>query len=72
MPIEIRMPVMIVGTPRKNDAEACSSAGKPKTRDTFIHSCRTLAAPTAVLISIGHSAQMKMMKIAEILLSRKV
>jgi hypothetical protein len=34
-------------------------------RATLIHSLRTAATPNAVLISIGHNAQMKMTKIAE-------
>ena len=34
-------------------------------RATLIHSLRTLATPKAVLISIGHTEQMKITKIAD-------
>jgi len=69
----MRIPDRIVGTlAGKTTRVMCSSRGSPNTRDTFSHSARTDAVPVAVLINIGQTAQMKIMKIVDIVLSRNV
>ena len=67
MPIEIRMPVMMVGAAAgRITRKALRNAPTSSVAATLSHSLRTLATPNAVLISIGHSEQMKITKIAEI------
>lgn len=73
IPIEILIPDRIIGTlAGKTTRVTCSNRGRPNTRETFSHSARTEAVPVAVLINIGQTAQMKMMKIVETVLSRNV
>jgi len=67
MPIEIRMPVRIVGAAAgRITVKARLMVPTSSVRATLIHSLRTAATPNAVLSSIGHTEQMKITKIAEI------
>src|SRR3974390_939547 len=66
MPMEMRMPVRIVGAAAgrmmvKARLNVPTSSGLA----TFSHSRRTEGTPKAVLIMVGHSEQMKMTKIAD-------
>ena len=73
VPIEIRMPVRIIGTAAGNTiCRMRVQTLRPSTRDTLSQSCRTADTPNAVLISNGQTEQMKMIKIAEAPLSFKV
>ena len=66
MPIEIRMPVRIVGAAAgKITVNARLTVPTSSVRATLIHSLRTAATPNAVFNSIGHTEQMKMTKIAD-------
>ena len=66
MPMEMRMPVRMVGAAAgRMTWKALRSGLTSSVRATSSQSLRTLATPKAVLISIGHSEQMKMTKIAE-------
>ena len=66
MPMEMRMPVTMVGAAAgRMMVKARRSGGTSSVRATFSHSLRTVATPKAVLISIGQTAQMKMTKIEE-------
>src|SRR5262245_46971817 len=73
IPMEIRIPVMMVGAAAGRITRKAFRMG-PTSRvfATFNHSRRTDATPNAVLISIGHIEQMKMTNIAEMLLSWSV
>src|SRR6266851_5193703 len=67
MPIEMRMPVRIVGAAAgRITVKARLTVPTSSVRATLIHSLRTEATPNAVLSSIGHTEQMKMTKIAEL------
>src|SRR5271166_919265 len=66
MPMEIRIPVTIVGAAAgRMIVNARRSGGTSNVRATFSHSLRTLATPNAVLISIGQIEQMKITKMAD-------
>src|SRR5690606_40975476 len=66
MPIEIRMPVTIVGAAAgRITVSARFHAGTSSVRATFSHSRRTDATPNAVLISIGQTEQMKITNTAD-------
>ena len=67
MPMEMRMPVTMVGAAAgRMMVKALRKGRTSKVRATFSHSLRVEATPKAVLTSIGHTEQMKMTKIAEI------
>src|SRR5262249_7189759 len=73
MPIEMRMPVMMVGAAAgRMTRNALRSGPTSSVFATLSHSLRTDATPNAVLISIGHIEQMKMTKIADTPLSFSV
>src|SRR5690242_21754432 len=73
MPMEMRMPVRIVGAAAgRITVKARLTVPTSSVRATLIHSLRTLATPKAVLSNIGHTEQMKMTKIAEIEESLKI
>ena len=66
MPIEMRMPVRMVGAAAgRMMVKARRKTPTSSVRATLSHSLRTAATPKAVLISIGHSEQMKITKIEE-------
>ena len=66
MPIEMRMPVRMVGAAAgRMIVKARRKTPTSSVRATLSHSLRTDATPKAVLISIGHSEQMKITKIAD-------
>ena len=66
MPIEIRIPVRMVGAAAGRITVKARRIGLTSSvRATLIHSCRTAATPKAVLSSIGHTEQMKITKIAD-------
>ena len=66
MPMEMRMPVRIVGAAAgRITRHAVRPGPSSSVLATLSHSRRTLATPKAVLISIGHSEQMKITKMAE-------
>ena len=66
MPIEMRMPVRMVGAAAgRMIVKARRTVPTSSVRATLSHSLRTAATPNAVLISIGHSEQMKITKIAD-------
>ncbi len=66
MPIEMRMPVRMVGAAAgRMMVKARRKVPTSSVRATLSHSRRTAATPNAVLISIGHSEQMKMTKIED-------
>ena len=66
MPMEIRMPVRIVGAAAgKMMVKARRKGPTSSVRATLSHYLRTEATPNAVLISIGHSEQMKITKIED-------
>src|SRR6202042_332261 len=66
MPIEIRMPVRIVGAAAgRITVKARLTVPTSSVRATLIHSLRTAATPNAVLSSIGQTEQMNMTKIAD-------
>ena len=66
MPIEIRIPVRMVGAAAgRMTVKARRSVPTSSVRATLIHYLRTAATPNAVLSSIGHTEQMKMTKIAD-------
>src|SRR3982751_6126865 len=70
MPIEIRMPVMMVGAAAgKTTWKALRMGETSSVRATFNHSRLTADTPKAVLMSIGHSEQMKMTNIDDVALS---
>src|SRR6185295_5968899 len=70
MPTEMRMPVMMVGAAAGNTTwNALRIGDTSSVRATFSHSRRTAETPNAVLISIGHSEQMKITKIDDVALS---
>src|SRR5215813_11886991 len=67
MPMEMRMPVRIVGAAAgRMIVKARLSGETSSVRATFNHSRRTEATPNAVLINIGQTEQMKITKIDEI------
>jgi hypothetical protein len=68
MPIEIRMPVRIVGARGRQDhgEGAPDGADFQRARDVDPFLAHGRARRTRVLSSIGHTEQMKMTKIAEI------
>jgi hypothetical protein len=73
MPMEILMPVMMVGAAAgRMTLKAVRNGPTSSVRATFSHSLRTLATPNAVLISIGQIEQMKITKIEEMALSLMV
>ena len=64
MPIEMRMPVRMVGAAAgRMMVKARRSVPTSSVLATLSHSLRTAATPNAVLIIIGHSEQMKITKI---------
>jgi hypothetical protein len=66
MPIEMRMPVRMVGAAAgRITRKALRSGLTSSVRATLIQSRRTVATPNAVLISIGQIEQMKMTKMPE-------
>src|SRR4029453_10482491 len=66
MPMEIRIPVRIVGAAAgRMMVKAGRKVPTSSVRATLSHSLRTAATPNAVLISIGHSEQMKITKIED-------
>ena len=67
MPMLMRMPVRMVGAAAgRITRSALRSGDTSSVRATFSQSRRTLATPNAVLISIGHTEQMKMTNTPEI------
>src|SRR5450432_3870294 len=67
MPIDMRMPVMIVGAAAgRITSNARRSGLTSSVRATLSHSLRTDDTPNAVLISIGQIEQMKMTNIDEV------
>src|SRR5260221_5486999 len=73
MPIEMRMPVNMVGAAAgRMTVKAFLNGETSSVRATLSQSRRTEATPKAVLISIGQVEQMKMTKIAETLESLSV
>src|SRR4030065_355320 len=67
MPLEMRMPVRMVGAAAGRITwSALRSGFTSMVRATLSHSRFTVATPWAVLISIGHSEQMKITNTAEI------
>jgi hypothetical protein len=73
MPMEMRMPVMMVGAAAgRMTLKAVRNGPTSSVRATFSHSRRTLATPNAVFMSIGHTEQMKITKIEEMALSLMV
>ena len=70
IPMEIRIPVTIVGAAAgRITVNAVLSGFSSCVRATFTQSARTPAMPKAVLISIGQIEQMKITKMAEASLS---
>src|SRR5258708_15716 len=70
MPIEMRMPVMMVGAAAGSTTwNALRSGETSSVRATLSHSRLTADTPNAVLISIGHNEQMKITKIDDVALS---
>src|SRR4030067_449733 len=70
MPIEMRMPVIMVGAAAGSTTwNALRNADTSSVRATLSHSRLTADTPNAVLISIGHNEQMKITKIDEVALS---
>ena len=66
MPIEMRMPVMMVGAAAgRITANALRSGDTSSVRATLSHSRRTEATPNAVLMSIGQIEQTKITNTAE-------
>src|SRR6201982_1658723 len=66
MPIEMRMPVRMVGAAAgRMMVKGGRTTPTSGVRATLSHSLRTEATPNAVLISIGHSEQMKITKIED-------
>ena len=66
MPMEMRMPVRMVGAAAgRMMVKARRNVPTSSVRATLSHSLRTAATPNAVLISIGHTEQMKITKIEE-------
>ena len=66
MPIEILMPVMMVGAAAgKTTRKAFLNGLTSSVRETSIHSFLTDATPNAVLMSIGHTEQIKMTNMAD-------
>src|SRR5687768_14830957 len=66
MPIEMRIPVMMVGAAAgRITANAFLSDDTSSVRATFSHSRRTEATPNAVLISIGQIEQTKITNTAD-------
>src|SRR4029079_11555515 len=64
MPIEMRMPVRIVGAAAgRMIVNARRQVPTSSVLATLSHSRRSDAAPNAVLIMVGHSEQMKITKI---------
>ena len=64
IPMEMRMPARMVGAAAgRITRKAFRSGFTSSVRETSSQSFFTLATPCAVLISIGHSEQMKMTKI---------
>ena len=60
------LPVMIVGAAAgRMTRKALRKGPTSSVRATFSHSRRTVATPKAVLMSIGHTEQMKITKIAD-------
>ncbi len=73
MPIEMRMPVRMVGAAAgRMTAKAFLKGETSSVRATLSHSRRTEATPNAVLISIGQIEQMKITNTPEIELSLMV
>src|SRR5260370_22569206 len=67
IPIEMRIPVTMVGAAAgRITVSARRSGGTSSVRATFSQSRRTAATPNTVLISIGHTEQMKITKIADV------
>ena len=63
MPMLMRMPVRMVGAAAGRMTSSARRIGLTSSvRATFSHSRRTPATPKAVLISIGHTEQMKITK----------
>src|SRR5258706_10747805 len=70
MPIEMRMPVMIVGAAAGSTTwNAVRIGDTSSVRATLSHSRLTADTPNAVLMSIGHNEQMKITNIDEVALS---
>src|SRR6185295_20341479 len=70
MPTEIRMTVMMVGAAAGSTTlNALRIGDTSSVRATLSHSRRTADTPNAVLISMGHSEQMKITNIDEVALS---
>src|SRR5271168_532237 len=66
MPIEIRMPVTMVGAAAGSTTHsALRNGGTSSVRATLSQSRRTPATPNAVLTSMGHTEQMKITNTAE-------
>ena len=73
MPMECASPSMMVGAAAgRMTWKAVRQVPASRVRATLSHSRRTLPTPWAVLSSIGQMAQMKMTKMAEMLLSLMV
>src|SRR6185369_4315401 len=71
MPIEIRMPVRMVGAAAgRITSQTLRSTETSSVRATSSHSRRTDATPNAVLIRVGQIEQMKITKIDDSALSR--
>src|SRR4051812_50115449 len=67
MPIDIRMPVRIVGAAAgRITVNARLSVPTSSVRATLIHSLRTLATPKTVLSSIGQINKLRLTKMAGI------
>ena len=67
IPIEIRIPVRMVGAAAGRMTKKAFLRGfTSSVLATLSHSLRTLATPKAVLISMGQIEQIKITKIAEI------
>ena len=67
IPIEIRMPVNMVGAAAGRITRKALRRGETSSvLATFSNSLRTLATPKAVLSNIGHREQIKMTKMPEI------
>jgi len=67
MPIEMRAPVRITGAAAgRMTSKQVRIVPASSVRATLSHSRRTLETPCAVLMSIGHTEQMKITKIDEV------
>src|ERR1700682_4735769 len=67
MPIEIRMPVTMVGAAAGSTTRSARrNGGTSSVRATLSQSRRTAATPNAVLTSIGHTEQMKITNTADV------